>query len=129
MSTYLPYSVTQSGSWFTAWALKTDSTTSVLFSVIMAATTIMQIAPNMVTFSRAATAASELFALIDKQSAINPFDESGDRPEQTSGCIDLHEINFSYPTRPDITVLEDFSLKIPSGKVTALVVSNVRSCL
>lgn len=84
----------------------------------------MQIMPHMVTFSRAATAASELFTLIDRQSEINPFDESGDRPDNIAGVIDLHGINFSYPTRPDVTVLEDFTLSIPAGKVTALVVSS-----
>jgi len=83
----------------------------------------MQVAPHMVTFSRAATAASELFALIDRQSETNPFDESGDKPDETAGIIDLHSINFKYPTRPDVTVLEDFTLHIPAGKITALVVS------
>lgn len=85
----------------------------------------MQIAPHMVAFSRAATAASELFALIDRQSDINPFNESGDKPEEIAGVIDLHGIDFSYPTRPDIPVLEEFTLNIPAGKVTALVVSSL----
>lgn len=89
----------------------------------MAANTVMQVTPNMVTFSRAATAASELFSLIDRQSEINPFDESGDKPDETAGVIDLHGISFSYPTRPDVSVLEDFTLNIPAGKATALVVS------
>lgn len=89
----------------------------------MAATTIMQITPNMVTFSRAATAASELFVLIDRQSEINPFEASGEKPEDTAGSIDLSHIKFNYPTRPDVTVLEDFTLHVPAGKVTALVVS------
>ncbi|KEZ39827.1 Multidrug resistance protein 1, 2, 3 (P glycoprotein 1, 2, 3) [Scedosporium apiospermum] len=93
----------------------------VLFSVILAASTVMQVTPHMVTFSRAATAASELFALIDRQSEIDPFNESGDKPDETAGIIDLHGINFSYPTRPDVAVLEDFTLNIPAGKVTALV--------
>lgn len=91
---------------------------------MIAASTIMQVAPHMVAFTRAATAAAELFALIDRQSEINPFDESGEKPAATSGVINLHGINFSYPTRPDVTVLEDFSLNIPAGKVTALVVSS-----
>lgn len=105
------------------------SNVSVLFSVIMAASTVMQVAPHMVTFSRAATAASELFALIDRQSEINPFDESGHKPDEIAGFIDLHGISFSYPTRPDVTVLENFTLNIPAGKVTALVVSSLRSYL
>lgn len=64
--------------------------------------------------------------MIDKESEINPFDESGEKPSNTSGALSLRGINFSYPTRPDITVLEDFTLNIPAGKVTALVVSSSR---
>lgn len=80
----------------------------------------------MVTFSRAATAAAELFVLIDRKSEINPFDESGDKPTDTAGEIELEGVTFSYPTRPDVRVLEDFSLRVPAGKVTALVVSALR---
>jgi ATP-binding cassette subfamily B (MDR/TAP) protein 1 len=95
----------------------------------MAANTIMQVMPNMVTFSRAATAAAQLFELIDRESEINSFDERGDRPEESTGTIDLHNINFSSPSRPDVTVLENFTLHVPTGKVTALVVSWLPICL
>ncbi|KAH6984745.1 P-loop containing nucleoside triphosphate hydrolase protein [Ilyonectria sp. MPI-CAGE-AT-0026] len=94
---------------------------TVLFSVIIAASTLNSIVPHMVTFSRAATAAAELFVLIDRKSEINPFDESGDKPTDTAGEIELEGVTFSYPTRPDVRVLEDFSLRVPAGKVTALV--------
>ncbi|OHX00550.1 multidrug resistance protein [Colletotrichum incanum] len=94
---------------------------TVLFSVIIASTTITSIAPHMVSFSRAATAASELFTLIDRVSSINPFSDSGVEPREVSGVIDIQGVSFSYPTRPDVRVLEDFSLQIPAGKVTALV--------
>jgi ATP-binding cassette subfamily B (MDR/TAP) protein 1 len=77
----------------------------------------------MVTFSRAATAAGELFQLIDRESRINPFDDSGDKPTTTQGSLDLKDIVFSYPSRPDTRVLNGYSLSIPAGKVTALVVS------
>ncbi|KAL4923119.1 P-loop containing nucleoside triphosphate hydrolase protein [Aspergillus undulatus] len=77
----------------------------------------------MVTFSRAETAASELFALIDRQSEINPFDESGEKADagEIEGAIDLYGVSFAYPSRPEVTVLGDFTLSIPAGKVTALV--------
>lgn len=86
------------------------------------------VAPNMVTFTRAATAASELFALIDRTSEINPFDPAGEKPASLDGCIDIRGLTFSYPTRSDVTVLDDFNLHIPAGKVTALVVSIPTKC-
>jgi ATP-binding cassette, subfamily B (MDR/TAP), member 1 len=96
---------------------------SVLFSVIIAAAMLNSIAPNMVTFTRAATAASELFSLVDRESEIDPFSPAGEKPVHINGSINFRGLTFNYPTRPDITVLNDFSLHIPAGKVTALVVS------
>lgn len=95
----------------------------VLMSVIIAASTISMIAPHFVAFGRAASAATELFILIDRESEINPFDESGEKPQDPHGVIALQGIGFSYPSRPNVKVLEDFSLSVPAGKVTALVVS------
>lgn len=104
---------------------KTLTKLSVLFSIIMAAATIQTVGPTMLAISRAATAATELFSLIDRESEINPLDGRGDYPDanHTSGIIDLENVAFSYPTRPDIPILQDFSLHIPAGKVTAIVVS------
>ncbi|KAM0497674.1 hypothetical protein ACHAQF_007430 [Verticillium nonalfalfae] len=94
---------------------------TVLFSVVIAAAMLNSVAPNMVTFTRAATAASELFSLIDRKSNIDPFDPAGHTIAEVDGSINIRGLSFSYPTRPDITVLDDFSLYIPAGKVTALV--------
>lgn len=79
--------------------------------------------PNMIAFSRAATAASELIKLIDRKSKIDPFDDSGEKPQNVAGTIKIEDVTFSYPARPDTTVLSNFSLQIPANKVTALVVS------
>lgn len=90
-------------------------------SVIVAATSLTAIAPHLIEFTRAASAASELFRLIDRESAINPFDESGKKPETVEGYVEFDRVSFAYPTRPNIQVLSDFSLRIPTGKTTALV--------
>ncbi|KAL6410723.1 ATP-binding cassette sub-family B member 5 [Ilyonectria robusta] len=94
---------------------------TVLMSVIIASTMLSAIAPNIMAFTRAATAASQLFSLIDRESKINPFDVGGDAPENVTGAVELRGVNFAYPTRPGTKVLDDFSLHIPAGKVTALV--------
>ncbi|RSL93153.1 hypothetical protein CEP52_013398 [Fusarium oligoseptatum] len=94
---------------------------TVLLSVVIAAVNLTQLAPYSIDFSRAMSAGGQLFALIDRQSAIDPLDKSGEIPSETVGHVELENITFAYPTRPDTTVLEDFSLKVPAGKVTALV--------
>jgi ATP-binding cassette subfamily B (MDR/TAP) protein 1 len=82
------------------------------------------LAPYSIDFTRAATAAAKLFVLIDRNSRIDPLASTGEQPsESIIGEVELNNITFSYPTRPGVTVLDDFSLKIPAGKVTALVVS------
>ncbi|GAP87976.1 putative ABC transporter [Rosellinia necatrix] len=93
----------------------------VLFSVIIAATSLTSTAPYLIEFTRAASAAAELFKLMDRKSAIDPFDDSGEQPPEIIGDLDISSVTFSYPMRPGATVLDDFSLRIPAGKVTALV--------
>lgn len=90
---------------------------------------IASIAPHTIAFSRAATAAAELFTLIDRKSQLDPFDDKGERPSSVEGSIDMRDVEFCYPSRPEATVLRDFSLHIPAGKVTALVVSCVEGYL
>ena len=82
------------------------------------------LAPYSIEFTRAGASAASLFKLIDRESAINPFDKSGEQPSEITGLVELGDITFAYPTRPDTTVLDRFSLTVPAGKVTALVVSS-----
>lgn len=106
-----------------SYILQTLIMSRVVFSVVIAASMLNSIAPNMITFTRAATAAAELFTLIDRVSEIDPLDLTGSTPAHVDGAIDFHGVTFSYPTRPNVTVLNNFSLHVPAGKVTALVVS------
>ncbi|KAL3475519.1 P-loop containing nucleoside triphosphate hydrolase protein [Aspergillus californicus] len=94
---------------------------TVLLSVVIAAINLTMLAPYSIDFSRAASAAAQLFKLIDRESAINPYSKDGLQPATTVGEVELENVSFSYPTRPGITVLDTFSLKVPAGKVTALV--------
>ncbi|RSL69190.1 hypothetical protein CEP54_002456 [Fusarium duplospermum] len=80
------------------------------------------LAPYSIDFTRASTAAAKLFVLIDRNSRIDPLASTGEQPSGSIvGEVELNNITFSYPTRPGVTALDDFSLKIPAGKVTALV--------
>ncbi|WQF80927.1 Putative Type 1 protein exporter [Colletotrichum destructivum] len=96
---------------------------TVIMSVLTASLTVTVIAPYMISFQKAATAAAQLFVLIDRISDTDPFDEEGLKPSDDTvrGELDIENITFSYPIRPGVTVLNQFSLHVPAGKVTALV--------
>lgn len=69
--------------------------------------------------SRAAGAASILFSIID---APQPQTSGLDAPEVSSHeDIIFENVNFAYPTRPDVQVLNNLSVCFPAGKLTAIV--------
>ena len=61
-------------------------------------------------------------AVIDRKSLIDPSSSDGERPSGTvEGLIELKDVSFAYPTRPDVPVFAHFTLTVPAGKVCALV--------
>ncbi|KAF9891564.1 hypothetical protein FE257_003575 [Aspergillus nanangensis] len=101
--------------------VETGGIFTVIMSVIIAATQLTMLAPYMVDFTRSATAASTLFNLMDRKSEINPYDTIGHQSSELVGDIELTDVTFAYPTRPEVKVLEKFSMRAQAGKVTALV--------
>jgi ATP-binding cassette subfamily B (MDR/TAP) protein 1 len=73
--------------------------------------------------SKAAHAACDLQTLFDRTPEIDSWDESGEHmaKETCQGHLKFEGVSFSYPSRPDITVLRDLDLDIPAGKFVALV--------
>ncbi|RYP77343.1 hypothetical protein DL771_001138 [Monosporascus sp. 5C6A] len=94
---------------------------TVIFAVVLAATSLTQIAPQIITITKAAAAADELFRVVDMKSAIDPLSSAGLTPEKCVGEIEVKALEFSYPSRPDTKVLDGLSLSVPAGKTTALV--------
>lgn len=60
--------------------------------------------------------------MINRKSAIEQ--NIGKRLTRVDGQIELQEVCFSYPSRPEALVLNDFSLIIPPGRTVALVGSS-----
>ncbi|KAL5614210.1 hypothetical protein BROUX41_000049 [Berkeleyomyces rouxiae] len=97
---------------------------TVIFAVIVAAQSLTQLAPQAMVLSKAIAAASEMFEIIDRASAIDSLAEDGLKPASITGTIKLDKVNFSYPSRPDVPILRSMTLDIPAGKTTALVGSS-----
>jgi ATP-binding cassette subfamily B (MDR/TAP) protein 1 len=95
---------------------------SVLFSVMMAVMNIGRLAGPIMAIAKAATAAHELFITID---APLPDVSGLKEPEITADTdITFKNVAFSYPSRPNVQVLDGLDLKLPAGKVTAIVGSS-----
>lgn len=67
--------------------------------------------------SKANAATASIFAIIDQESKIDPSDESGMTMDNVKGDIELRNVCFRYPSRPDVQIFQDLNLVIHSGKV------------
>ncbi|XP_051141939.1 ABC transporter B family member 4-like [Andrographis paniculata] len=93
----------------------------VFFALTMAAVAISQSSTFAPDSSKAKSAAASVFAILDRKSNIDPGDESGTTLDSLRGEIELKHISFKYPTRPNVPIFRDLSLRIHSGKTVALV--------
>ncbi|KMS96030.1 hypothetical protein BVRB_002890 [Beta vulgaris subsp. vulgaris] len=93
----------------------------VFFALAMAAVGISQTSSLAPDTSKAKSATASVFAILDRKSKVNPSDESGMTLEHVKGEIELRHVNFTYPTRPDVQIFQDFCLTIHAGKTLALV--------
>lgn len=91
------------------------------FSMIFGAMALLGAPPNISAISSACAAAHKIFSIIDRVPDIDPDSDEGLKPETIKGDIEFKNIDFFYPTRPDVQVLKNFSVKIEPGKTVALV--------
>lgn len=62
-----------------------------------------------------------MFETIERVPPIDSSDKGGLQPDQCHGTIDFENVDFSYPSRPDISVVRSLSISFPAGKTSALV--------
>ncbi|XP_057417279.1 ABC transporter B family member 21-like isoform X2 [Lotus japonicus] len=93
----------------------------VFFSLTMAAVALSQSSFMAPGVSKAKSSAASIFAILDQKSKIDPSDESGMTFQDVKGEIEFHHVTFKYPTRPNVHIFRDLSLRIHSGQTVALV--------
>ncbi|KAJ8426550.1 hypothetical protein Cgig2_009343 [Carnegiea gigantea] len=62
-----------------------------------------------------------VFEIIDRVPKIDPDDASALKPPNVYGSIEFKNVDFCYPTRPEVLVLSNFNLKVGGGQTVAVV--------
>uniref|UniRef100_I1NY29 Multidrug resistance protein n=1 Tax=Oryza glaberrima TaxID=4538 RepID=I1NY29_ORYGL len=71
--------------------------------------------------AKGADAVASVFAVLDRETEIDPDNPQGYKPEKLKGEVDIRRVDFAYPSRPDVIIFKGFTLSIQPGKSTALV--------
>ncbi|KAL4933410.1 ABC transporter ATP-binding protein [Aspergillus undulatus] len=94
---------------------------TVIFILVEATLLLSQVAPFLHLFVAGVASYEKLRADIDREPLINGTAPSGTRLSQAEGGFEFENVSFTYPSRPEITVLDKISLSIPPNKHTAIV--------
>ncbi|PWN43517.1 putative Leptomycin B resistance protein pmd1 [Ceraceosorus guamensis] len=101
--------------------IETGVVMNVVFSILMGAFSMAMLAPNAQAWAYGIASAGKIFETIDRVPEIDSASDSGARPTRCDGEIEVCNVDFRYPARREVPILENFSVQIPRGKITALV--------
>ncbi|KAG6525619.1 hypothetical protein ZIOFF_015581 [Zingiber officinale] len=94
---------------------------NVIFAILTGSFSLGQVAPCITAFVAGQAAAYKMFQTINRKTEIDPYDPKGKKLDDIQGDIELKDVYFSYPTRPDEQIFNGFSLAIQKGTTVALV--------
>ncbi|KAG6437320.1 hypothetical protein SASPL_102234 [Salvia splendens] len=95
-----------------------------MFAVMIGGLALGQSAPSMAAFAKARIAAAKIFRVIDHKPGVVSDSESGLELEVVTGKLELKNVDFCYPSRPETQILNNFCLTVSAGKTIALVGSS-----
>ncbi|CAN6244653.1 unnamed protein product [Urochloa humidicola] len=92
------------------------------FMILVSTGRVIAEAGSMTTdLAKGAGAASSVFAILDRETKIDPDNPEGYKPERLQGRVEIIGVDFAYPSRPNMIIFKGLSLKIHQGQSTALV--------
>ncbi|KAF2092850.1 P-loop containing nucleoside triphosphate hydrolase protein [Rhizodiscina lignyota] len=96
---------------------------SVFFAMLIGLGAIMALGPNMPSFIKAIAAAGAVFNLLDDEPnrGDGMSEEVGSEPEACYGHLELRDLSFAYPARPDRPALSNINMGFSPGTSTAII--------
>ncbi|KAI4311048.1 hypothetical protein MLD38_035984 [Melastoma candidum] len=92
---------------------------SVILAILTGSMALGQASPSLSAFAAGQAVAAKMFEVIDRNPKIDG--DIGRKLEDVRGEIELRNVGFSYPTRPNERIFDRLNLLISSETMTALV--------
>uniref|UniRef100_A0A8C9DT68 Bile salt export pump n=1 Tax=Prolemur simus TaxID=1328070 RepID=A0A8C9DT68_PROSS len=96
----------------------------VISAVVLSATALGRASSYTPSYAKAKIAAAHLFQLLDRRPPISVYSSAGEKWDNFQGKIDFVDCKFTYPSRPDVQVLNGLSVSVSPGQTLALVGSS-----
>ncbi|GJN21291.1 hypothetical protein PR202_gb08756 [Eleusine coracana subsp. coracana] len=92
------------------------------FMILVSTGRVIAEAGSMTTdLAKGGDTVASVFAVLDRVTEIEPDDHMGYKPDKLNGNVEIAEVDFAYPSRPNLIIFKGFSLSIQAGKSSALV--------
>ena len=72
--------------------------------VMIGSMSLGQAFPFLETFGNGKAAAAKIFQIIDQKPLIDSSSDKGEKPENITGRLELRNVSFKYPARPEVQV-------------------------
>uniref|UniRef100_A0A667H817 Bile salt export pump n=1 Tax=Lynx canadensis TaxID=61383 RepID=A0A667H817_LYNCA len=96
----------------------------IFLSIIVGALNLGNASSCLEAFATGRAAATSIFQTIDRKPIIDCMSEDGYKLDRIKGEIEFHNVTFHYPSRPEVKILNNLSMVIKSGEMTAVVGSS-----
>ncbi|PNT72639.1 hypothetical protein BRADI_2g47330v3 [Brachypodium distachyon] len=94
---------------------------NVVFAILTGSMAIGNASPSISAIAEGQSAAHRLFEIINRKPKIDITDTSGIVLDDIKGNVELDNVFFRYPARPEQLILNGLSLQVPSGTTMAIV--------
>ncbi|KAM9334421.1 bile salt export pump-like [Symphorus nematophorus] len=96
----------------------------VISAIVTSGTALGRASSYTPDYAKAKISAARFFQLLDRVPQISVYSSKGDKWDNFQGNIDFIDCKFTYPTRPDIQVLNGLNVSVKPGQTLAFVGSS-----
>uniref|UniRef100_A0A8B9KTK4 Bile salt export pump n=1 Tax=Astyanax mexicanus TaxID=7994 RepID=A0A8B9KTK4_ASTMX len=94
------------------------------FSLVFSGTALGRASSYTPDYAKAKISAARFFQLLDRTPKISVYSDKGDKWNHFKGDIEFIDCKFTYPSRPDIQVLNGLTVSVKPGQTLAFVGSS-----